>query len=116
MRLVGDPKYYTDPGYWEREGIEKPVTRIICAANIIEYEGKEILLIGARHFDAQMRLQLLNMGLKSPEYKRGESGFIDQFGYFHNRKEALKIVLENGQPFNPKRNGSEEELFSEGLY
>jgi hypothetical protein len=46
-----------------------------------------------------------------------EQGFIDQFGRFYNRKEAMKAVLENGQPFSLKRNGgSGEELFSEGLY
>ena len=116
MRIVGDQKYFTHFEYWESNGLEKPVTKIVCAASIIEHNGKEILLVGARHFDSQMRNQIENLGLKNGDYKRKEQGFIDQFGYFHNRKEALKIVLENGQPFDPKRNGSNEELFSEGIY
>lgn len=45
-----------------------------------------------------------------------EQGFINQFGEFRTREEALKIALENGQPFDAKRNGSTNQLFSEGLY
>lgn len=45
-----------------------------------------------------------------------EQGFIDQFGAFHDREEALRIVKRAFQPFSPERNGSETQLFSEGLY
>jgi len=45
-----------------------------------------------------------------------EQGFINQFGDFLTREEALTIVQENGQRFNAERNGSTTELFSEGLY
>lgn len=116
MRMIGDRKFYTSPTYWDEKGIEKPATRIVCAATIVIVNEKEILLVGARHFDSQMRNQMANLGIRAGEWSKGESGFIDQFGYFHDRKEALKIVLENGQPFDPERNGSDDELFSEGLY
>lgn len=84
---------------------------IVCAA--IKRNGT--IICGARHWDMIMRLQVINY----PKSKGSEweQGFIDQFGFFHNRKEAMKIVKESGQPFNAERNGgSAEELYSEGLY
>lgn len=43
-------------------------------------------------------------------------GFVDQFGNYLTRKQALYIVVENGQEINWDRNGSTTELYSEGLY
>jgi hypothetical protein len=46
-----------------------------------------------------------------------DQGFIDQWGQFYTRREAMRVVKESGQPFNLERNGSQDEkLFSEGLY
>jgi len=46
-----------------------------------------------------------------------EQGFIDQFGNFYNRNEALKTIhCNNLQIINYDRNGSTVELYSEGLY
>jgi len=44
-----------------------------------------------------------------------EEGFIDQFGDFLTREEAMQIVKENGQPFNKERNGCNKDLYSEGI-
>jgi hypothetical protein len=104
----------TAPDYWEKNGIEKPQSVIVCAANIVELNGAEVTLVGARHFDSVMKAQAKLMGVTN--YGSHRSGFIDQFGDFYDRKEALAIVKASGQPFNAERNGSDDELFSEGLY
>lgn len=100
---------------------------IVCAA--ILYKPSEGLdeptvIAGARHFDAVMRRpERLFRGHQSligaPKVKVSdwEQGFIDQHGRFYDRREAMQIVLKNGQPFDAKRNGGNgEELYSEGLY
>jgi hypothetical protein len=87
---------------------------VVCAACRLNHpEHGTIILVGARHWDGLMRSQanLLNI--------RGggeEQGFVDQFGSFLTRKEALAIVKSNGQPFNQSRNSATDELYSEGLY
>lgn len=44
-------------------------------------------------------------------------GFVDQYGVFVDRRTAMGIVLESGQPFNIQRNGGDiRELFSEGIH
>lgn len=116
MRLVGDTERFTPMDYWEKKGIEKPQTKIVCAACIVFHNENEVLLVGARHFDAVMRNQATLMGIDLSKTPGKISGFIDQFGYFHEREEALAIVKAFGQPFNQERNGSSTKLFSEGLY
>lgn len=90
---------------------------MVCAANRNRANG--YIVCGARHYDSIMHKQIsvfYDMTSKSRS-KDWEQGFIDQFGRFYNRKEAMKAVLENGQPFSLKRNGgSGDELYSEGLY
>jgi len=97
-------------GYWEHQGIVKPQQIVVCAAN--RKDG--IIFCGARHCDSVMRSQA-NM-MQGMKLTNCEQGFIDQFGDFLTREEALKIVITNGQPFNAERNGSTTKLFSEGLY
>ena len=82
---------------------------MVCAA--IRAEGK--IICGARHFDGVMHgvIQLLD-----EPHGKFEQGFIDQWGRFYNRTEAMKAVKESGQPFNANRNSGEKLLFSEGLY
>lgn len=95
--------------YWETHGLKKPKEIIVCAANRLGC----LIFCGARHCDRTMYRQANAAGIN---LVGTEQGFINQFGEFRTREEALKIVLENGQPFNAKRNGSKTELFSEGLY
>lgn len=98
--------------YWQRTGIEKPRQIVVCAANKMP-DG--YLILGARHWDALMRETADRLG-----YKGGDEiqGFINQFGEFLTREEALSAVLASGQRFDKERNGSAsgKELFSEGLY
>jgi hypothetical protein len=98
-----------------RQGMKQRKPWIVCAA--IRHD--EYLITGPRHFDGIMWRQLaavLNAEkyLTAPEW---EQGFIDQFGTFYNRKDAMLIVKKSGQPFDSERNGAYDAvLYSEGLY
>ena len=99
----------------------KPI--IVCAANqyIEPKQDINVLVTGARHFDDVMYKSLFQMfpddGIRRMICSRMEQGFIDQYGKFYNRQDALKIVKENGQPFDAERNsGNGKDLYSEGLY
>jgi hypothetical protein len=95
---------------------------IVCAANRHASSGQ--IILGARHWDKLMQenFNLYMESAKSKKHVQGEvwdQGFIDQWGRFYTRKEAMKAVLDSGQPFNAERNcGGQEsdDLFSEGLY
>jgi hypothetical protein len=95
--------------YWEENGLIKPQQVVVCAA----IKVGDLVITGARHCDKIMRAQAAAAGvsLKSPH-----QGFIDQFGDFLTREDAMQIVKDNGQPFDIERNGGDTSLFSEGLY
>lgn len=92
------------------DGYAKPV--IVSAANRYNSDGR--ILVGARHWDPLMGQQSDDLNRKGSEPH--VQGFIDQARRFYTREAALRIVLESGQYFDCKRNGSDNELFSEGLY
>ncbi len=87
---------------------------IVCAA--IRAEDGD-LLIGIRHYSADMILQMnaRTDGKKFQHRMDDDQGFIDQDGNYYTRAEAYLIAKENGQIINPSacRDG---ELYSEGLY
>lgn len=91
--------------------------RIVAACNIFE-DGTKI--IGVRHWDMFMRKQADAYDIKPAAIH--EQGFIDQFGDFWGREEALDIVKANGQYFDPERNSHNKtieeckELYSEGVW
>jgi len=95
--------------YWAENNIEKPQQIVVCAAN--RKDG--VIFCGARHCDSVMRKQAEAAGMK---LTAAEQGFINQFGEFLTREEAMQIVKESGQPFNIERNNGDSYLFSEGLY
>ena len=95
--------------YWLDNGLTKPQQIVVCAAN--RKDG--VVFCGARHCDSVMRKQAEAAGMT---LTMAEQGFINQFGEFLTREEAMEIVKENGQPFNIKRNNGDSYLFSEGLY
>lgn len=100
----------TELDYWKANGIEKPQQIVVCAA----LRFGKVMLCGARHCDKVMRQQAEFM---SVSMKNMEQGFIDQFGDFLTRKEAMQVVKESGQAFDVKRNGGGDvSLTSEGLY
>ena len=94
---------------------DPPVPVIVCAAN--RWEG--VIVCGARHFDDIMRMQIgaLHQNNK-PDYSGDwEQGFIDQWGNFHTREEALVIATEAGQiNFRRPKTHPVTKLFSEDLY
>ena len=50
------------------------------------------------------------------QYKEAQ-GFIDQFGNYYTRAQAMAVIRFNGQPYIHERNGhATEELTSEGIY
>ena len=90
---------------------------VVSAAN--RHKKTRFIVTGARHFDNIMRSQIKAYfkSLNEPENwgSAWEQGFIDQFGNFLTRKEAMVIAKENGQI---RRDGERVrlELFSENLY
>lgn len=93
--------------------MKEPRGTVVCAA----CKYGMIIVCGARHFDTIMRGQLEAMGMhKASVCTKMEQGFINQYGEFLTRTEALALVKKNGQPFDLNRNGCSKELYSEGLY
>ena len=98
--------------YWKNNGIEPPQQMVVCAAN---RNDMGIIVCSARHFDTLMKETISALKYDEP-FSKWEEGFIDQFGTFLTRVEAMKIVKESGQPFDLERNGgSDDELYSEGI-
>jgi len=108
--------------YWEENGIKKPQQIVVCAACM--YEG--IIVTGARHWDKVMRTQY-DMSTRAafwdqwncvPAMGEYAQGFINQFGDFLTRKEAMQVVLANTQSLRTPREKLDPNgiLFSEDLY
>ena len=97
--------------YWTANNLVKPQQVVVCAA--CRKDG--IILAGARHYDKVMRSQADAIGTKLVGF---EEGFIDQFGDFLTREEAMKIAIAAGQKVDIERGcgGDTEILYSEGLY
>jgi hypothetical protein len=83
---------------------------VVCAANRKENR----IICGARHYDPIMRAQI-NASEGADWWKGCEQGFIDQFGRFYTREEALVVAKTNGQ-IKRRVGGDDKELFSESLY
>lgn len=106
--------------YWKQEGIDPIPQYIVCAA----CKSGDTIIAGARHFDDIMYSQI--QAIFGDNYieneqakifiRLAEEGFIDQFGTFLTRKEAMNIATKNGQQINFERNRSRKKLYSEGLY
>jgi len=89
---------------------------IVCAGNI---NALGQLVIGPRHWDSTMRRQVELMRLNKADERmwyRAEQGFIDQFGRFHNREDAMLIARSNKQIRFPDDMLSQTSLHSEDLY
>jgi hypothetical protein len=83
--------------------------RVVCAA--LRNEHGQIIC-GPRHYDSIMRGQI---GISRNDWKSAEQGFVDQFGKFLTREEALEIAQSTGQIIR-RCGGDEKRLFSENLY
>lgn len=80
--------------------------RVVCAA----IRKDRLIIAGARHYDSVMRAAIKSMN--RPDLFKAEQGFIDQWGVFLSREEALSIARNAGQI----EADSAKMLFSEDLY
>jgi len=93
---------------------QKKIQRVVCAA--CRYD--DVIVVGIRHLDPLMRQTMKAMypdvekiGIK---FSR-DQGFVDQFGNFLTRQEALVIANHNNQ-IHRRVGGDEHRLYSENLY
>lgn len=93
---------------------------IVCAANRFELKtGGTIVIPGTRHYSKDMAavLDLLEDKVVTRYVHGDNQGFVDQWGTYFTRKEALIIATHAGQ-INTRREkgGPLDTLFSEDLY
>lgn len=81
--------------------------RVVCAA----IRKGAVLVCGPRHFDFTMHEQIARVGITMRD---AEQGFIDQWGKFMDRAEALDVAKAANQIL--VKTGPENQLFSEDLY
>jgi len=95
----------------ESEQLE--IRLVVCAANRRRLDG--LVVCGARHFDSIMHAAMKAIGEYPESWRDSEQGFIDQFGIFLTREEALVVALNKNQI---RRNcgGDSSKLYSENLY
>lgn len=88
--------------------------RVVCSAVLFE---DNTVILGARHWDGHMRVQVQRLSLSAKRCMRKEvsQGFVDQHGTYMDRKEALKVALAAGQRAY-RCGGDEHQLYSENLY
>ncbi len=94
--------------------------RIVSAANkYVLTDGREIVIPCVRHSSAELHknLDLLKeVGLlKSGYCKPDNQGFVAQYCNWWSREDAF-IIATTANQVNIERNGSVDELYSEGLY
>ena len=95
--------------------------KVVCAAIRAE-DG--CLLVGIRHYSADMYAQLVKRKDAEKFYHRfdADQGFVDQFGVYMTRTEAYKVAVASGQVEVPEDqryyeiHRSNNKLFSEDLY
>ena len=112
------PEICWQPAYWDEN--QKYQRRIVCAANRFKLkDGGELVIPGTRHYSKDMALVLDQMRDKvvSEQVYGDDQGFLDQWGNYFTRKEALIIATHAGQ-INTRRvkSGPADTLFSEDLY
>ena len=94
------------------------VRRVVCAA-LRASDGD--LLIGIRHYSADMRQQIERRldGTKFLHRLDEHQGFVDQWGVYMSREEAYQVAKDAGQLYRPDACGEGLDgmkLYSEGLY
>lgn len=82
--------------------------QVVCAAN--KYD--ETIVLGVRHFCPLMRQSITALGL-SPSQAH-EQGFVDQWGNFMSREEALVVLQKNGRFIRDDK--YDRRIYSENLY
>lgn len=85
---------------------------VVCAA--CKNKDTGLIICGPRHLDSTMRAVMDATG-GSTSGRDCEQGFINQWGDFLTREEALVIVQKNGQK-RRSCGGDTKRLYSENLY
>ncbi len=85
--------------------------RVVCAA-ILGKNG--CLVCSPRHMDEIMREGMHN-AYSSVFWAGAQQGFVDQYGKFLTREEALVIAKKNNQIIR-RCGGDDKRLYSENLY
>lgn len=85
--------------------------RVVCAA-IRDKLGR--IIAGARHFDQVMIAQIRRTTPDQDAFRTAEQGFIDQFGNFLTREEAMVLATKWGQIIRDDE--GRQSLYSENLY
>lgn len=108
---------YKVADWWDGRKLQR---RIVCAANRFELKvGGFIVVPGARHYSPDMAsvIDLIEDQLSTRFVAGEEQGFIDQWGEYHNRQDALVIATHAGQINTVREKGAPyDTLFSEDLY
>ena len=82
--------------------------QVVCAAN----KWDDLILLGVRHFCPIMSDMCKRLGIRGS--MKHEQGFVDQWGNFMSRKEALHVLKTNGRFIRDE--DYLDELYSENLY
>lgn len=82
--------------------------QVVCAANKFD----DLVVLGVRHFCPIMSDMCERLGLKGS--MKHEQGFVDQWGNFMSRKEALLVLKTHGRFIRDDE--YLDELYSENLY
>lgn len=96
--------------YWTDNGLVKPDSYVVCAAN--KNKESDRIICGARHWDNIMRSQKL----ETETFRGWDQGFINQFGEFLTREEAWEIAVKQKQIRHLCYDGQTGTLYSENLY
>lgn len=103
--------------WWDNRKIQR---RIVCAANRFELKsGGNLVIPGVRHYSPDMAkvLDQLEDKLVSDHVHGENQGFVDQWGNYFTREEALIIATHAGQINTVReKRAPYDELFSEDLY
>ncbi len=108
---------YKIADWWDGRKLQR---RIVCAANRFKLKtGGFIIVPGARHYSPDMSevIDLIENQLDTRHVYDEDQGFIDQWGDYHTRQEALIIATHAGQINTVREKGAPyDTLFSEDLY
>jgi hypothetical protein len=85
--------------------------RVVCAA----VRKGDTIICSPRHFDRLMRAIVEAFADEGWDCTDLEQGFVDQFGAFMTREEALVVAKAAGQIVR-RCGGDEHRLYSENLY
>lgn len=103
--------------WWDGRLLQR---RIVCAANHFELkDGGTVVIPGSRHYSKDMAevIDLIRDKVVTDHVHGEDQGFIDQWGEYWNRKDALIIATHAGQINTVREKGAPfDTLFSEDLY